>query len=77
MAIIGGINNSDIHSMAYPNCAPAIEYVATPLGSSSAAPVIKPGPIFFKYLSTLLLNPPIIIIINDTYILAQKKPLTI
>src|SRR5690349_15951527 len=30
--------------MLRPNCAPACEYVAMPLGSSSAAPVIKPGP---------------------------------
>lgn len=33
-----------VQSMAVPNCAPTCEYVAMPLGSSSAAPVIKPGP---------------------------------
>lgn len=32
--------------MPKPNWAPACEYVAIPLGSSSAAPVIRPGPIF-------------------------------
>src|SRR5450830_923033 len=36
--------------MFKPNCAPACEYVAIPLGSSSAAPVIKPGPSFFNKL---------------------------
>jgi hypothetical protein len=30
--------------MFRPNCAPAWEYVAMPLGSSSATPVINPGP---------------------------------
>jgi hypothetical protein len=32
-----------VHVSAYPNCAPACEYVAIPLGSSSEAPVIRPG----------------------------------
>lgn len=32
-----------VHSIAVPICAPAIDYVAMP-GSSSAAPVIRPGP---------------------------------
>jgi hypothetical protein len=32
--------------MPSPNCTPIWEYVAIPLGSSSAAPVIKPGPSF-------------------------------
>lgn len=33
-----------VHSCAVPSCAPAIEYVAIPDGSSSAAPAINPGP---------------------------------
>ena len=33
-----------IHSIASPNLAPAIEYVAMPEISSPEAPVIKPGP---------------------------------
>src|SRR5207253_2395090 len=35
---------SEVHKRLVPNCAPAIEYVAMPDGSSSAAPVISPGP---------------------------------
>ena len=35
---------SAVQSMAVPICAPAMEYVAMPEGSSSAAPVINPGP---------------------------------
>src|SRR6266404_6177921 len=41
---MSGKENRVIHSMSKPNCAPTCEYVATPLGSSSAAPVIRPGP---------------------------------
>src|SRR5512138_2377570 len=44
MAAISGSVNTTVHSTAKPNCAPAWEYVAMPLGSSSAAPVIRPGP---------------------------------
>jgi hypothetical protein len=33
-----------------PKAAPAWEYVAIPEGSSSLAPVTKPGPIIFQYL---------------------------
>src|ERR1700680_5126282 len=33
-----------VQSMPNPNCAPTCEYVAIPLGSSSEAPVIRPGP---------------------------------
>jgi len=33
-----------VHSSPYPNAAPAIEYVEIPDGSSSAQPVINPGP---------------------------------
>ena len=36
--------NGISHSRAKPTCAPACEYVAIPLGSSSEAPVIRPGP---------------------------------
>jgi len=35
---------SAVHIIAVPICAPAMEYVAMPDGSSSAAPVINPGP---------------------------------
>ena len=40
----GNAANVD-HSMENPNAAPTCEYVPIPDGSSSAAPVIKPGPI--------------------------------
>src|SRR5678816_2840547 len=33
-----------VHSKEVPRRAPATEYVATPDGSSSAAPVMRPGP---------------------------------
>ena len=33
-----------VHRIEQPNWAPACEQVAMPLGSSSAAPVIRPGP---------------------------------
>jgi hypothetical protein len=39
----GQVTNADQRN-AVPNCAPAAEYVATPDGSSSAAPVVTPGP---------------------------------
>src|SRR5712692_4389070 len=42
-AISGQVRNA-VHSRLVPNCAPAIEYVAMPDGSSSAAPVMRPGP---------------------------------
>src|SRR5882672_2506371 len=43
--------------MLYPNCAPAWEYVAIPLGSSSAAPVMRPGPnCFTRGFSVMLLS---------------------
>ena len=41
---ISGYVKSKVHVMENPNCAPACEYVAMPLGSSSAAPVMAPGP---------------------------------
>src|SRR6478672_9275051 len=44
MPTISGVVRNTLHSIARPNCAPACEYVAMPLGSSSAAPVIRPGP---------------------------------
>src|SRR5712692_10007503 len=42
-----------VQSMPYPNCAPTWEYVAMPLGSSSEAPVISPGPSFSIRMSFL------------------------
>src|SRR5450755_4789475 len=47
-AINGNVSN-DTHNNPSPNCAPACEYVATPDGSSSEAPVTKPGPNARKY----------------------------
>ena len=41
----GQVNNA-VQSSAVPYCAPAIEYVAMPEGSSSAAPATIPGPGF-------------------------------
>ena len=43
-AAISGHVMSAVQSRLVPSCAPAIEYVAIPDGSSSAAPVISPGP---------------------------------
>src|ERR1700682_2802716 len=39
---------SAVHRSEVPSCAPAMEYVAIPDGSSSAAPVMTPGPSFAK-----------------------------
>src|ERR1039457_2958512 len=39
---------SAVQSSLVPSCAPATEYVAMPDGSSSAAPVITPGPSDFN-----------------------------
>src|SRR6187399_1094082 len=47
-AVIRGNENRAVQSGAYPNAAPATEYVEMPEGSSSAAPVIRPGPRFEK-----------------------------
>ena len=44
MTIIVGNRNRVIHNIPRPNFAPAWVYVAMPDGSSSAAPVITPGP---------------------------------
>src|SRR5438128_2343372 len=44
IAAIKGNEKNAVHSVAYPKLAPATEYVEIPDGSSSAAPVIKPGP---------------------------------
>lgn len=41
---ISGHVRTAVQSIDVPSCAPTIEYVATPDGSSSAAPVTKPGP---------------------------------
>jgi len=43
-AAISGQVISAVHSSEVPSCAPVMEYVAMPDGSSSAAPVINPGP---------------------------------
>src|SRR5947207_11417793 len=47
-ATINGSVSSAVHNVAYPNDAPATAYVAIPLGSSSEAPVTRPGPSFFR-----------------------------
>jgi hypothetical protein len=44
MPIIRGVVNSRVQTRPKRNCEPACEYVAMPLGSSSAAPVMRPGP---------------------------------
>src|ERR1019366_844739 len=44
MTAINGYVKRRVHVIAKPNCAPAWEYVAIPLGSSSDAPVMRPGP---------------------------------
>src|ERR1700731_844894 len=41
---MSGQVSSAVHRSLVPSCAPATEYVAMPDGSSSAAPVITPGP---------------------------------
>src|SRR4051794_31248602 len=41
--IIGNVNNA-VHSVEKPSAAPACAYVPMPDGSSSDAPVIRPGP---------------------------------
>src|ERR1019366_3980337 len=43
-AAISGHVRSAVQRSLVPSCAPATEYVAMPDGSSSAAPVITPGP---------------------------------
>src|ERR1051325_7588970 len=43
-ADIRGNEKRAVHNGAYPNKAPVTEYVDIPEGSSSAAPVIRPGP---------------------------------
>ena len=50
MATIAGHKNTASQASLYPYWAPAMEYVAIPDGSSSAAPVTNPGPIFLKIL---------------------------
>src|SRR5262252_4942570 len=44
MPPISGYEKSSVHRRSTPNRLPACEYVAIPLGSSSAAPVMRPGP---------------------------------
>ena len=41
---ISGKLSTKVHARAKPNCAPIWLCVAIPLGSSSAAPVTRPGP---------------------------------
>src|SRR4029077_14304827 len=45
---MSGNEKSAVQRGRYPNVAPATEYVEMPEGSSSAAPVIRPGPRFEK-----------------------------
>src|SRR4051812_18385914 len=52
-AAIKGNENRAVHKDAYPNAAPVTEYVEMPDGSSSAAPVISPGPRSEKNLRNL------------------------
>ena len=47
-AAISGHVRSAVQSSLVPSCAPATEYVAIPEGSSSAAPVMMPGPSDFS-----------------------------
>src|ERR1019366_8061922 len=47
-AAISGHVRSAVQRSFVPSCAPATEYVAMPDGSSSAAPVITPGPSDFN-----------------------------
>src|SRR5438094_10547691 len=49
IAAINGRVTTAVHSIPVPNAAPATAYVVTPLGSSSAAPVTRPGPSVRKY----------------------------
>src|SRR5438034_2551565 len=49
IAAISGRLTTAVHSIPVPNAAPATAYVVTPLGSSSAAPVTRPGPSVRKY----------------------------
>jgi hypothetical protein len=44
MEAINGKVKRAVHKVEKPNCAPACEYVAIPDGSSSLAPVMRPGP---------------------------------
>jgi hypothetical protein len=44
MATINGLVRNIVQHSMKPSWAPACEYVAIPLGSSSAAPVNRPGP---------------------------------
>ncbi len=44
-----GRQRGAIHTRSKRNLAPTCEYVPMPAGSSSAAPVMKPGPVRLKY----------------------------
>src|ERR1017187_5696366 len=52
-AAISGKETRAVHRKEYPKTAPATEYVEIPEGSSSAAPVISPGPRLAKNRGTL------------------------
>jgi len=55
MAAIKGKVIRAVQSVAKPNPAPACEYVAMPDGSSSLAPVMRPGPsILMNFLNLAL-----------------------
>src|SRR5919204_678915 len=54
-ATIRGQHATDVQSSVVPSWAPAIEYVAIPDGSSSAAPVTMPGPSDFQSPRSLFL----------------------
>src|SRR5580700_4184527 len=54
MTAIIGVEISVSQSIEYPVVAPATEYVEIPDGSSSAAPVMRPGPRIEKNLRILL-----------------------
>jgi hypothetical protein len=58
-----------VHSNAVPCCAPAMEYVAMPDGSSSAAPVVNPGPKTEKNRRTIFDFPfrPTLFVIGESY----------
>src|SRR3989442_560841 len=49
ISAISGRLTTAVHSIPVPKAAPATAYVVTPLGSSSDAPVTRPGPSVRKY----------------------------
>src|SRR6266852_689077 len=69
-AAIRGNVSSAIHSVPYPYAAPATEYVEIPEGSSSAAPVISPGPRTAKDLFKTFCFLPVWAFLEGRFILA-------